>query len=350
MRPREKRMVMLENSDDYRALTPDNAAVLLCENKNLLILFHVHPDGDAIGSAFALKAFVERFGGRAWCVCADELPDRFGFVSDGIQESVRVESVPEDFKYDIVVSVDTASPSQLGALYEIYKDRIDLMIDHHGKGTYYADHCVDASASACGEVLYEILDIASRRLGGELPIEVCRLLYMAVSSDTGCFRYSNVSPKTHMLAARMLERGVDSADINRRLFGIKTLKQMQVEHAGFERMNFHCGGRVAVITFPYDLKAQYGAEDEALETLIDVARCVKGVEVAAVIKQPTADNRFRVSMRSSCDFDVSEVCALYGGGGHVRAAGCTINADSILSAEMTIVLAVEQRLASEKDQ
>ena len=335
-------MAMLEHSDDYRALTHDDVADILCRNKNLLILFHVHPDGDAIGSAFALRAFVEHFGGRAWCVCADELPDRFGFVSDGIQESVKPESIPDGFEYDAVVSVDTASPSQLGALYDTYKDRIDVMIDHHGKGTYYADHCVDASASACGEVLYRILDTASKRLGEELPIAVCRLIYMAVSSDTGCFRYSNVSPDTHMLAASLISRGVDSADINHRLFGIKTLKQMQVEHAGFERMNFHCGGRVAVITFPYDLKTQYGAEDEALETLIDVARCVKGVEVAAVIKQPTSENRFRVSMRSSCDFDVSEVCALYGGGGHVRAAGCSIKAESLADAANMIIEKIKE--------
>jgi phosphoesterase RecJ-like protein len=132
------------------------------------------------------------------------------------------------------------------------------------------------------------------------------------------------------------------------LFGIKTLKQMQVEHAGFERMNFYLGGKIAVIAFPYDLKNQYGATDENLETLVDVARCVKGVEVAAVIKQPSAENRFRVSMRSSCDFDVSEICALYGGGGHIRAAGCTVSADSILSAEMTVVVAVENRFAEDK--
>ena len=142
-------------------------------------------------------------------------------------------------------------------------------------------------------------------------------------------------------------RGIDSADINHKLFGIKTLKQMQVEHAGFERMNFYHDGRLAIITFPHALKEQYGAENENLETLIDVARCIKGVEVAAVIKQPEAENKFRVSMRSSCDVDVSEICAMYGGGGHVRAAGCTISADSILSAEMTIVLAVEDKLICE---
>jgi phosphoesterase RecJ-like protein len=151
-----------------------------------------------------------------------------------------------------------------------------------------------------------------------------------------------------LIAAELIGRGVPSADINHKLFGIKTLKQMQVEHAGFERMNFYCGGRMAVITFPYDLKKQYGADDEALETLIDVARCVKGVEIAAVVKQPTEENRFRVSMRSSSDFDVSEICALYGGGGHMRAAGCSVNADSILAAEITVVSAVEQRIDDNK--
>ncbi len=336
---------MSDAAREYLTLSPKQAADRLLSAKRILILFHVHPDGDAVGSAFALRAFIEHVGGRAWCVCADELPERFGFINEGVQESVLREAIPENLCPELIVSVDTASPSQLGALYEIYKDKIDLMIDHHGKGTYYADHCVDPNASACGEVLYEILMKAAEMRGeAELPYEVSRLIYTAISADTGCFRYSNVSPTTHLIAAKLIAGGVDSADLNHRLFGIKTLKQMQVEHAGFERMNLHCGGRVAIITFPYDLKTQYGANDEALETLIDVARCVKGVEVAAVIKQPTAENRFRVSMRSSCDFDVSEICALYGGGGHIRAAGCTVLADSILSAEMTIVVAVENRL------
>ncbi len=335
---------MTDRSQNYRTLSVNEAADIICENKNVLILFHVHPDGDAVGSAFALRAFVNGIGGRAWCACADRLPDRFGFIFEGVQESVLAEDIPADFVPDAIISVDTASPSQLGGLYELYKNKIDLMIDHHGKGTPYANNLVKPDASACGEVLYEVLKLASDRRGVELSNEVNRLIYTAVSSDTGCFRYSNVTPSTHLLAARLIESGVDGADINHRLFGIKTLKQMQVEHAGFERMNLHCGGRVAIITFPYDLKNQYGANDEALETLIDVARCVKGVDVAAVIKQPTAENKFRVSMRSSCDFDVSEICAFYGGGGHVRAAGCTITADSILSAEMTIVLAVENKL------
>ena len=332
------------DNKSYRALSIDETVDILSNGKRFLILFHVHPDGDAVGSAFALKSALERFGAKAWCVCADEIPERLRFLSDWAQDSVLPEAIPEDMSPDTVVSVDTASPSQLGALYERFGNNIDLMIDHHGKGTPYADNYVSAQASACGEMLYEVLSQLADRHGRELPRRVNELIYAAVSSDTGCFRYNNVRPLTHILAAKLIDSGVESADINHKLFGIKSLKQMQVEHAGFERMNLHLNGRIAIITFPYDLKSQYGACDEDLETLIDVARCVKGVEVAAVIKQPTAENRFRVSMRSSCDFDVSEICALYGGGGHTRAAGCTIVADSILSAEMAIVVAIEQKL------
>jgi phosphoesterase RecJ-like protein len=221
------------------------------------------------------------------------------------------------------------------------------MIDHHEKGTPYADNYIEPMASSCGEVLYGVISELADMCGlgrDSIPMRTVELIYTAISSDTGCFKYNNVKPETHALAARLLERGIDSADINHKLFGIKTLKQMQVEHAGFERMNLYGGGKIAVITFPYDLKAQYGADDEHLETLIDVARCVKGVTVAAVIKQPTEENRFRISMRSSCDFDVSEICARYGGGGHVRAAGCTLVSDSILAAEMTVVVAIEHKL------
>ncbi len=335
---------MSENTQIYASLSENDVAERLLSAHSVLILFHINPDGDAIGSAFALRHALVSLGKRAWCISACEVPERLLFASEDSQESVLPESIPEGFEPDLTVSVDTASPSQLGALYEIYKDRIDIMIDHHGKGTPYADNLVRPEESSCGEVLCSVLDLVFEKAAIQMPMRVRDLIYTAVSSDTGCFRYSNVASSTHTLAARLIEAGVDGADINHRLFGIKTLKQMQVEHAGFERMNFYSGGRIAVITFPYDLKKQYGATDENLETLIDVARCVKGVEVAAVIKQQTEENRFRVSMRSSCDFDVSEICAHYGGGGHVRAAGCTLSSDSILAAEMAIVVAIEHRM------
>ncbi len=339
-------------SDDklsFEALSLEASADMLEGAENVLILFHINPDGDSVGSAFALRYALTFLGKRAWCVCASEVPERLWFAMKDQQESVGVGDIPNDFSPDLTVSVDTASPSQLGALYEIYKNKVGLMIDHHAKGTVYANNYIEAGASSCGEVLCRVLDMLFDRAGVRMPLRVCELIYTALSADTGCFRYNNTSPSAHSLAARLVGEGVDTADINHKLFGMKSLKQMQVEHAGFERMNFYAGGRIAVIAFPYDLKNQYGATDENLETLIDVARCVKGVEVAAVIKQPTEENRFRVSMRSSCDFDVSEICAHYGGGGHERAAGCTLSSDSILAAEMTIVVAVEHKMQDDEN-
>ncbi len=341
-------MAMSEDKLSFEALSLDACADRLENAKNVLILFHVNPDGDAVGSAFALRSALTSLGKSAWCVCATDVPERLWFAMKDQQEGVDIQDIPTDFVPDLILSVDTASPSQLGGLYEIYKDKIDLMIDHHAKGTVYADNYIVPGSSSCGEVLCGVIDILFDRAGICMPMRVCELIYTALSADTGCFRYNNTSPSAHMLAARLVGDGVDGADINHKLFGMKSLKQMQVEHAGFERMNFYAGGRIAVIAFPYDLKNQYGATDENLETLIDVARCVKGVEVAAVIKQPTEENRFRVSMRSSCDFDVSEICAHYGGGGHERAAGCTLSSDSILAAEMTIVVAVEHKMQDDE--
>ena len=330
---------------EYRQLSINEVVNTLCSKAKFLILFHVNPDGDSTASAFALKAMLEACGKEAYCLCAHSVPERLLFISKS-QKSVLYSSLPADFKYDCIITCDTASPSRLGDLWDVFGDKIDLMIDHHGVGTVYADNYIVPEASATGEILYDILTEFGRANGiDELPIEVAKLIYTAISADTGCFRYNNVKERTHTIAAQLISRGIDSADINHKLFGIKTLKQMQVEHAGFERMNFYNDGKVAIITFPYDLRMQYGADDETLETLIDVARCVKGVEISVVIKQTSEEKKFRVSTRSNADFDVAKLCSFYGGGGHERAAGCTLNCDSILSAEITMVSAIENLLA-----
>ena len=338
---------MNDMTREYVGKSVSEVANMLYECNSCLILFHINPDGDAASSAFALKSMLEAMGKYAFCLCAQPLPERLQFIMTG-QDGVTEDYIPEDRKFDLTVTVDTASPSQLGALYEQYKGKINLMIDHHKRGTVYADNYILPEASSCGEVIWSIFSKIEEKYGISTPDRAKYLVYTAISSDTGCFRYNNVAPTTFVIASKLLSDGVPTSDINHKLFGIKSLKQMQVEHAGFERMNFYDDGKIAVITFPYDLKRQYGAEDENLETLIDVARCIKGVEVAAVVKQSTEEKRYRVSMRSSTDFDVSKICGMYGGGGHERAAGCTLICDSILAAEITVVSAIENMYADMK--
>ncbi len=305
------------------------------------ILFHARPDADAVGSAFALRALLEVLGSPAYCLCADEIPQRLRFLTEGVQDSVLLESLPCGFENARVVTVDSASPSQLGALYERFGERISLMIDHHGRGTPYADHLIVPDAAATGEIVYDLMLAA-----GHTPSErSTALLYAAISADTGCFRYSNTTAGTHLRVAELVKSGIDTARINQLLLETKSYQMLQAEHAAFERLRFYADGRVAIVNFPYALKAELGVRDEHLETLVDVARRVQGVEVAVSIRQPGEEPVYRVSMRSSVDFDVSAICAEFGGGGHVRAAGATVcEAQSIEHAEQLVVNAILQKL------
>jgi phosphoesterase RecJ-like protein len=202
------------------------------------------------------------------------------------------------------------------------------MIDHHAKGEMYADGYIDGHASSAGELVYLLSRelVKSGRIAA-IPEGVDRLLYAAISSDTGCFRYSNASPETHRAAAALLEAGFDSADLNHRLFGVKSYKLLQAEKVGFDRLRLYADGKLGIVAMPFDLMEQYGFTDEHLGTLVDVARGLQGVQVAVAIRQPKAEGVYRVSMRSSCDVDVAAICAEFGGGGHIKAAGCIVTCD-----------------------
>lgn len=331
---------------EFQSLTLRETAERLKEPKNTLITCHVKPDGDCLGSAFALKAILRELGSRAWVVCAEECPHRLSFILDGEQTSVLCTSIPADFSAERIVAVDTASPGQAGALFDLFGDRYDLSIDHHGKGTPFSDHCILPNASATGEILFTLsrmlLEDGSLR---EIPKDADRAIYTSISSDTGCFKYNNTTPEAHHAAAELIRRGVPTAEINGRLFSSVPYLQMQTEYEGFRRLRFFEEGRIAVIPFPYEAKTELGIRDEHTETLIDVARVVEGVEIAFVVKQPNPEPIFRVSMRSSIDFDVSEICAVFGGGGHTRAAGATVKTAASVDETVELVLAeIRKRL------
>ena len=317
----------------------------LATPKNTLILFHTRPDGDAVGSAFALKLLLEAAGSRAWCVCVNEVPQRLNFLSEGLQDSALPEAIPDDFDAERILTVDTASPSQLGDLYERFGDSINMMIDHHAKGEPYADYLVMPSVAAAGEIVFDISrQFLADGIIDRLPDRLDFCLYAAISSDTGCFKYSNVTPQTHIRSAELLKSGIDTARINQLLFDSKSMEVLAVEKAGFDTLKMFHGGKIAVVFFTYDMKQKLGVLDEHLETLIDVARSVEGVDVAVAIRQPGPDKVFRVSTRSASSVDVSAVCTYFGGGGHVRASGCTIIADSIEHVADLVVGQIEKQM------
>lgn len=330
----------------FETLTAAQITAALANPAPTLILFHARPDGDAVGSAFALRALLTAMGMPAWCVCADEVPRRLQFLMHGTQESVLPAAIPQDVAWSRTVTVDTASPAQLGALWESYEGKIDMMIDHHGMGTPYAPNHIVPTAAACAEILFD-LSREWLRMGALsfIPAEVDTCIYAGLNTDTGSFKYSNVTPKTHLCAAELHRTGVDSAAITQKLYGSKPYLQLKAEGAGIRSLTFFAEGKIAAVRFPYELKIEMGVGDEHLETLVDMARGIEGVEVAVSLRQPNEENVFRCSTRANGTVDVSRVCAAFGGGGHIRAAGCTLTDFASMDDALAAVVAeIEKQL------
>ncbi len=326
---------------NHQDLSHNEVLERLLEPMGTLILIHRSPDADAIGSAMALSRILAELGSPAWCICADECPVHLRFLCEGMQKSLLEEHMPADLQVRRVVALDSASPAQLGSLWERFGDMIGLMIDHHAMGERYADGLVDPTAPATGEILYDLF----RPLmdDGHITPDAAlfALLYAAISADTGGFRYSNTTPKTHMCAADLLSVGIDAALINRRLFETRSMDQLRARAAGISNLHLYADGRIAVLTFPYALKAALGLSDEHLDALVDIPRSLDGVQVALSIRQPGTEGVYRVSARSECDYDVSQLCASFGGGGHKKAAGCTLSAPDMESAVEKLLAVVD---------
>ena len=320
----------------------------LCERikepKSTLIICHARPDGDAIGSAFALKVILRMIGIEAYCISEDEVPKRLRFLTAPIQSGSLVDSIPEGFFPERVITVDTASPSQMGKLAPYFSDKVDLMIDHHRSCTVYADNYIDTNAAATGEIIYKLADALLMANGTPLPLDVARCLYAAISSDTGCFKYSNVTPTTHMVAAALVKCGIDAGEINRLLFDTKSPERLKAERVALQKLELFEGGKVSCVALSYEDAIREGVDVEELDALIDTARCVEGVEIAFAIKQYESGNTFRVSMRSEGRTNVMAICERLGGGGHPKAAGCAVVASSADDAKMQILREVVKTL------
>ena len=319
----------------------DELIALLEAPADTLIIFHRNPDADAVGSAFAFSNVLEQLGSPTRCVCQDEVPDNLQFLMNGTQESVLVDAVLADFEPVRIISVDTASRAQMGTLADLFGESVDVMIDHHEQDDTYGAQCyIRPNAAATGEILFDLI----KRLAEEERITVdeamCIDLYAAISGDTGCFRYSNVTPKTHIRAAELVASGIDCADINRRLFENKSLERLRAQSAAISNMELFADGKIAVVTFPYALKIALGLSDADLDALVDIPRSLSGVEVALCIRQPLPEGKFRVSCRSNGSYDVAALCRKFDGGGHARAAGCTLTALDIGDAMHRILSAI----------
>ena len=289
------------------------AADLLQSWDRILILSHRSPDGDTLGCASALSRTLISLGKSVQFRCADPVPKNMAYLFAGIEYS--------DFEPERIVTVDVADKALLGAL-EPLGERVDLAIDHHGTHRPFAREIwVDDTAGAACQMIYKLV----QAMGVEITPEIADCLYTGISTDTGCFRYSNASPETHRTAASLLECGARAAEINRAMFETKSRAAVELLKHVYGDMEFYHDGRCAVLCLTRALLEETGAGESELTGVSSFVRQVEGVLIGLTL-QERGENEYKVSMRSNAPASAQAVCARFGGGGHKFAAGCTIHA------------------------
>ena len=284
-------------------MTVKETAAFLRQHDNYLILTHKRPDGDTIGCAAALCEGLRALGRTAWICPHTEETHLFTPYLEG-------RLAPEGYVPETVVSVDIAARSLFTRAGEPWLARgVDLAIDHHPSQAFFAAQtCLDAGRAACGELIYDIL----RELGPITPAMAIPL-YVAVSTDTGCFQYSNTTADTHRVAAALMDTGIDVFPLNKRHFRTKSWARLQVERLLTERMHRYEGGKIAVAPVSLSLMDEAGATEEDMEDIAAFLGQIEGVETSVTIRE-LAEGGCKLSVRTSGGLNATKVCALLGGG------------------------------------
>lgn len=286
------------------------AAELLRSHHSFLQVGHIHADGDDVGSLCALHRVLCAMGKQSQMVIYDGVPERFRFLQE--TQYIR-QSVPEG-KYDMVIFTDLSNIERGGDL--AYPSAASLCIDHHISNTEYADSLyLRPDYAATAEMLAELF------LDYHMPLdeESCNALYMGMATDSGFFKYSNTSEHTLCTAGRMVGMGAKPAFISSHLDAV-TLRSMQVYERVLSTLHFSRGGKIGWASMD---QTSMDMEGENSDAYIEIPRRVQGVELAVLLKYESPKIT-RVSLRSQQYADVSALAAHFGGGGHVRAAGCTV--------------------------
>ncbi len=288
-------------------------AKLLEKSNNILLLCHSHPDGDTLGSACALARALKEKGKEVRVECSDPIPKDFSFMFEGLEFG--------DFEPQLIVAVDVADIKLLGKESEgKYQGKIDLCIDHHGSNMLYADKVyLEPDSASAAEMMYLLLCAMNVQI---TPV-MASCLFTGVSTDTGCFRFSNTTVRTFEIAAELAKLGADTYNIIQVFFETKTKTYAALERLALDSMRFYFSDRCAVICVTQDMYAKSGSSESETDRLANLPRQVEGVLVGVTMRE-LKDGSFKASVRTHGDINASAICKRLGGGGHIGAAGCTL--------------------------
>lgn len=285
--------------------------------ETILIFTHTNPDGDALGSAAALCRVLRKMGKTSWILMDEEVPEYISFMDT--EFVTRDKECLKD--HDVSICVDCGEYSRFPALVDKFDEgKLHLCVDHHATGDGFGDHYyIDPSEAATCQLIYKLI----KELGSEfIDKTVAESIYTGINTDTGSFQYSNTTADTHAIASDLMTYGVDHTAINVKLYQTIPMTKLKIQASILQRAEFLFGGKVAVGYVTGQMLDEAGAVLDDAEGTIDMLRNIEGVEIAAFLKEK--GEAVKVSMRAKSYANVAEIVSVFGGGGHVKAAGCTL--------------------------
>lgn len=291
------------------------------ESETIAILPHIGADGDALGSSFAMAIMLSGMGKKVDVLLNEDIPEVYADLPGRDFSHVYEKN---DKQYDMALALDCGDVQRLASGIDVFNAAAKKVnIDHHVTNTEFATYNhVDTSASSTGELVFILLEKMGLKPGKDVAI----CLYVAITTDTGGFRYSNTTARTHRIAAELVGEGIDVSDISQRVFDTVSYEKVKLTGAAIESLELFEGGKIAFMSLSNEKIKSLATKEEDSDGIINTARNIAGVEVAVLLKQ-LEDGEVRVNLRSNSHVDVSAIAARYSGGGHSRAAGFTAVGD-----------------------
>lgn len=301
-----------------------------------LLAAHVRPEGDSIGSLLALKHLLEKLGKKPWIVSPDPFPKRLDVMPQkGWLTIEEMSELPKQPKFDACIVVDCPNLHRMGKLEAWVGPETKIInIDHHVSNIKFGDYnLVNDRAAACGEIIYDLY----KELRVPITQEAALPIYISISTDTGSFRYSNTTAKTHRIAAELIQAGVHSETVNEKLYERSSCHRVSLLSEILSKIRIELNGRVAWTVITSDMMNDSNTVFEDTEGFVDYLRSVDGAIISFIMIQ-TGKNKYQVSFRAKGLNDVNRIAEALGGGGHRKSAGCTI--DGTLSEAAKKILSV----------
>jgi phosphoesterase RecJ-like protein len=312
------------------------------ESNKIAIMSHIMPDGDNVGSCLALYNALLKSGKSVRFILDDDIPKVYKFL----KSSDKAERPGQHEHFDIVIALDCGDENRLGRSRLYLENNFVINIDHHISNNEFGNlNMVDSNAAATGEIIYQIIKI----LGIEMDTDISECLYTAIVTDTGQFQYSNTTSVTHQIAGDLINNGVNVSLMFERIYQNSSKEKVMLTKAALGTLEFYHNDRISCISLTLKQMMEVNAQEEDSDGIINLGRDIECVEAAIFLKE-LEPGKIKVGLRSKKVIDMAAVAKKFGGGGHVRAAGCTLHGSMEEVKEKILEAIIEEFRRIEQDE